>query len=509
MTFDTTSEISKKINKIVIVGGGTAGWMTAAAFSNRIPNSHCKIILIESEQIATVGVGESTIPHIRQFNEVLGISETEFIQATNATFKLGIQFCNWGRLGDDYIHPFGEVGELTQGIDFHHYWLRSKELGLPYNFEDFSLMAKAGRQGLFPKAETLKETKFSDYAYSYHIDATAYAKFLRNYAEKKGVERIEGKVIDVLQHENGNIKAVDLENNHLIDGDIFIDCTGFSGLLIDKTLNSEFISWADWLPTNRAVVVQSERAGPIIPMTTATAHSAGWQWSIPLQHRMGNGHVYASDYMSDEQAKKILLENISEPLVTEPRFLSFEAGVRTKTWSNNCVAIGLSSGFLEPLESTSIYLIQYGIFKFLEYLPSSMAMSAEREQYNQEVKSVYETIRDFIILHYHVNQRTDSKFWIRQREMSIPESLERKLGLFAESGRLDLGQFGVWPSVCLGQNLAPKYYDSRLNCIGKEQLSQFLKQQKMLVDNALNQLPSVEQYLSMITVDFNNFVRGE
>ncbi|MCU4677243.1 tryptophan 7-halogenase [Catenovulum sp. 2E275] len=489
---------TKQIRKIVIVGGGTAGWMTAAAFANRLPSQFYQIVLVESEQIGTVGVGESTIPHIRQFNEVLGINEAEFVRETHATFKLGIQFKNWGKQGDSYIHPFGEVGELTKGIDFHHYWLKANQHGLTDSFDRYSFLAQAALEQKFPEKKQLEGEKFSQYAYSYHIDATAYARFLRKYAEEKGVVRVEGKVELVKQDATQAIESLVLQNGESIAADFFIDCSGFRGLLIDQTLNVPFIDWSHWLPVNSAIVAQTELTDTVYPMTIASAHKAGWAWKIPLQHRMGNGLVYDSDYMQDQEAADLFNQHLQTKPITEPRVLRFKTGCRQQYWHKNCVAIGLSGGFLEPLESTSIYLIQQGIFKFLELLPNLDDMSAEQKEYNQVMDYSYQTIRDFIILHYHLNQKTDSEFWLRAQNMTIPDSLKQRLATFAESGRTELGQFGVWPAVCIGQNFLPAQYDSRLDWLSEQELTHFMQTQKQQIDMARQHLPTASQYIQAL-----------
>mgnify|MGYP000548430073 CR=1 FL=1 len=485
----------RQIRKIVILGGGTAGWMTAAAVANRLPSQFYQIVLVESEQIGTVGVGESTIPHIRQFNETLGIDEAEFVRETNATFKLGIQFKHWGKSGESYIHPFGEVGELTNGIDFHHYWLKAKSLGLTDSLDQYSFLAQAALEQKFPEKAQLKGEKFSQYAYSYHIDATAYAGFLRKYAQNKGVTRIEGQVEQVCNSDKGDIESLVLQNGQRIYGDLFIDCSGFRALLIDDNLKVEFEDWTHWLPVNSAMVAQTELTEAVYPMTIATAHKAGWAWKIPLQHRMGNGFVYDNHFMSDDEAGHLFSQHLNTKPINEPRILRFKTGVRSKLWHQNCIAIGLSGGFLEPLESTSIYLIQLGIFKFLELFPHLEDMSAEQAEYNRIMQHSYQTIRDFIILHYHLNQKSDSEFWQRQQQMSLPESLQTRLAAFKESGRVELGQFGVWSAVCIGQNLIPKRYDARLDWLADSELMKFLSIQKQQIEGAKTKLPTAAEYI--------------
>jgi len=488
--------LSNHIEHIVIVGGGTAGWMTAAAMANRLPHNLCKITLVESDAIGTVGVGESTIPHIRQFNETLGISEQVFLDKTHATVKLGIKFNDWGALGESYFHPFGEHGEITQGIDFHQYWLKARSLGESYGLEQYSIAAKAALRGKFPLSTEAKPTVFADYTYSYHIDATAYAAFLREYAEQRGVRRIEGKVVTVKQHANNAIDSVNLENGESISGDLFIDCTGFRALLIDKTLHTPYLDWSNWLPTDSAVVVPCENTLPLQPYTQATARIAGWQWQIPLQHRIGNGHVFSSQFINDQQATDILMQSLPGKPMADPKLLRFKAGRRQYSWQKNCVAIGLSSGFLEPLESTSIYLIQLGVSKLLELFPDKHFQQALIDEYNTSISRQYELIRNFIILHFHVTQRNDSLFWDYCRNISIPDELNYLLRLFTESGRIDLAQFGVWPAVCIGQNIIPQHYDARLDRMNKAQLSQFMTSHRQHINALVDTFPTAAQYLT-------------
>lgn len=486
------------IKKVVIMGGGTAGWMTAAAVANHLPRHACQIILIESDAIGTVGVGESTIPHIRRFNEILGIDEAEFMAATGATYKLGICFDDWGVEGDSYVHPFGEIGHRANGIDFHHYWLKARSLGSNEPLENYALTAVAARAGRFPSMIAEQNNQFSGYAYAYHIDATAYARFLRQYAEEKGVLRREGKVVKVNQRDDGFVQSLQLESGETIDGDLFIDCTGFRAELMEKVHKVAFCDWSEWLPTDSACVVPTERTGPIYPMTRASAREAGWQWYIPLQHRAGNGHVYARDYISDDEAINVLLNSISERPLADPRVLRFKAGRRESSWYKNCVAIGLSSGFLEPLESTSIYLIQYGIFKLLELFPDKNFNGAEIRSYNRALGQVYETIRNFIILHYWANQKTAKPFWRRCRDVDLPDSLRELIDQFAESGRVDMGQFGVWPAVCIGQHVVPEHYDARVDAIDSKGVTSFVERCRQDVIRANDSSPAVTDYLEKL-----------
>jgi tryptophan 7-halogenase len=488
--------ISNHIENIVIVGGGTAGWMTAAAMANRLPQNLCRITLIESDAIGTVGVGESTIPHIRQFNETLGIPESEFLLKTHATVKLGIKFNDWGALGESYFHPFGEHGELTQGIDFHQYWLKAKSMGEDFKLEQYSIAATAALSSKFPLSTHNKPTVFKDYTYSYHIDANAYAKFLRDYAAKRGVKRIEGKVVSVKQHLNEAIECVVLENGEIISGDLFIDCSGFRALLMAQTLKVPYLDWSHWLPTDSAVAVPCENNIALQPYTQATARIAGWQWQIPLQHRIGNGHVFSSQFIKEQQATDILLQSLPGKPTAEPKVLRFKAGRRQYSWQKNCIAIGLSSGFLEPLESTSIYLIQQGVNKLLELFPDKHFHQSLTDEYNASMSDQYELIRNFIILHFHASKRSDSDFWNYCRNMPIPEDLSYLIALFAESGRIDLRQFGVWPAVCIGQNIVPQHYDARLDVITHKQLSEFMAAHRNKVQSLVDSFPMAEEFIT-------------
>ena len=483
---------------ICIAGGGTAGWMTAAALANRLPHSHYRITLVESSQIGTVGVGESTIPHIRQFNSALGITEDEFIAATSATYKLGIEFTDWGKVGESYIHPFGELGKPLAGIEFHHLWQAASLQGLDVPIESFSVAAVAARQRKFSPPHASREHLLSTYTYAYHLDASAYARFLRDYAEQRQVIRVEAQIREVKRdHQGGPITALSLDNGQEISADWFIDCTGFRSLLIGDYSQAEFIDWSEWLKTNRAVVLPCEKDGASRPYTKAMARDAGWQWQIPLQHRIGNGYVYCSDYISDEEAEHTLRSTLPGEALADVRFLDFKAGCRKQLWVQNCVAIGLSAGFLEPLESTSIFLIQMGIAKFLEHLPGTHN-DAARNQYNRELTEQYQVIRDFIILHYYLTQRHDTPFWRDCQAMTLPDSLTELILAFRDSGLVDKKQYGLWPAVCIGQHLHPKQVDSRVAAIPPQQLIGMLNQLKSDIAAQVATLPNMDDYLSSL-----------
>jgi len=464
---------NNRIKKIVILGGGTSGWMTAAALSKMLDTRQYGIVLIESDQIATIGVGEATIPHLRFFNQTLGIDENEFMRKTNATYKTGIQLINWGKLGDAYIHPFGEFGHDINGTPFHHFWLKlRKERGDKTLIDNYSLPVIAAQQNKFDYPHSDRRSILSTFSYAFHLDAGLYAAYLREYSEKKGIERKEGKVIAVKQHHTGNreghIKEVILESGETVEGELFIDCSGFRGVLMEQTLKTGYEDWSRWLPCDRAIALATENQGPTHPYTQATARQAGWQWRIPLQHRTGNGHVYSSAYLSDSEAENTLMENLQGKILSDVKHLRFKTGKRKLAWNKNCVAIGLSGGFLEPLESTSIYLIQIAINKLLELFPDKNFQPSLRNEFNRAMDLEYERVRDFLILHYHATERNDTDFWNYVRCMDIPDSLKSKIALFRQQGyvspyRIGLFMQASWIAVYLGQGVIPDDYDPRAN----------------------------------------------
>lgn len=453
--------------EVVIVGGGTSGWMTAAALSKFLPRDNHRITLIESEQIGSVGVGEATIPHIRHFNAMLEIDEKDFIRATGATYKLGIQFEDWGKKGDSYIHPFGHHGRDLGWIGFHHCWLKLHAENKALPFDSYSLASMAAKQNKFLHPSADPQSIFSSYTYAFHLDASLYSRYLRSYAEGLGVDRREGKINRVLQDsDSGCIESVVLADGSVVRGDFFIDCSGFAGLLIEKSLNAGYEDWSHWLPCDSAAAVPTEKVTPLRPYTRAIAREFGWQWQIPLQHRTGNGYVYSSRHISDDEAAESLKNNLDAPALDDVRLLKFTPGQRTVSWKKNCVAIGLSSGFLEPLESTSIYLIQMAILKLLEFFPGSEANDIRSTSFNKFMRNEYELVRDFLILHYKLNSKQSSIFWQYCATMEVPESLKRKMTLFERTAHVehyDLGLFmpPSWLAVYLGQGFLPKNYDSR------------------------------------------------
>jgi tryptophan 7-halogenase len=485
---------------IVIVGGGSAGWMTAAALS-RFLTRGWSITLIESEEIGTVGVGEATIPGIRLFNAALGIDEDEFVRATQGSFKLGIEFDGWSRPGERYIHAFGQVGRDLGLIPFHHYWLRGRANGANDGLAAYSLTAGAAAANRFTRGNPTPNAPLGPMTYAYHFDAGLYAAFLRKQAEAAGVERIEGKISGVQRDgESGDVASVVLDNGVVVAGDLFVDCSGFRALLIEGALETGYDDWTHWLPCDRALAVPCASAKPLTPYTRSTARKAGWQWRIPLQHRIGNGHVYCSSQISDDEAASILLANLDGEALGDPRPIRFRTGMRRKFWNRNVVALGLSSGFLEPLESTSIHLIQSGIERLLKFLPSGPVADADRDAYNAQSAFEFERIRDFIILHYHANQR-EEPFWKACRAMEIPATLAEKLEIFRANGRIfrvseelftELG----WLQVMVGQGVMPAGYHPLADQLSDSDLAGFLAATRQVVDGSVAAMPSHEDFIA-------------
>jgi len=453
--------------RVVIVGGGTAGWMTAASLVKLLPRQ-CDVHLVESEAIGIVGVGEATLPHIRGFNERLGINEAEFMADTRATFKLGIEFRGWGKPGDSYIHPFGTHGSGKSQVPFHHYWsrLRGLDASVP-PIGEYSMAVAMASMNRFARPDVDPDKIESTFNYAYQFDATLFAPHLRRLAERNGAHRTEGRIVDVeVDGESGDVRAVVLDGGERIEGDLFVDCSGFVSLIMGKTFQETFEDWSHWLPCDRAVAMPCETRTALAPLTSAIAMPFGWRWRIPLQHRTGNGYVYSSSFTTDDEARAALVDAVEGEPIAEPRILKFKAGRRTRSWVRNCVAVGLSSGFLEPLESTSIYLIQQAITYLIELFPERRISPLDRDEFNRLIDIEYDRIRDFLILHYHATERSGTDFWDHVRTMKVPDTLHEKMELFRRRGRVAKYREGVfldasWIAVYIGQRIIPEGYDMR------------------------------------------------
>jgi len=490
------------IRKVVVVGGGTAGWMAAAAFSRFLNNGYTQTTLIESEEIGTIGVGEATIPPLISFNELLGINENEFVAATKATFKLGIEFVNWGKVGHRYIHPFGTLGQDLQGIQFHQLYLRERERRSVPDIAAWSMSAMAAAKGRFVRPGRGAQYPLTAMLYAFHFDAGLYARFLREFAERSGVQRIEGKIVDVqLRGEDGFVKSVQLADGRTVEGELFIDCSGFRGLLIEQSLETGYEDWTKWLPCDRAIAAPCSYSGNPDPFTRSTAHASGWQWRIPLQHRMGNGHVYCSDFISDDEAEQVLISNLEGDLLADPRRLSFTTGRRKLAWSRNVVTLGLSSGFVEPLESTSIHLIQAGISRLITLFPDLRFNTIERDTYNRQMQSVFEWVRDFVILHYKLMQRDDSEFWKRCAAMEVPDTLQERIEHFHNKGRVSADSVELfttpsWVAVRLGQGITPEGYDPPVDGLDEKKVSHALEQIRNAIGEMAERLPTHGEFVA-------------
>jgi tryptophan halogenase len=492
------------IQKIVIVGGGTAGWMAAAALSRLKSGVPLDIQLIESEQIGTVGVGEATIPPFVEFNRLLEIDEPTLLASVQGTFKVGIQFENWGQLGDSYIHPFGNYGYELGGISFHQVWRKLHQEGDKRPLQAFNLETMAAYFGKFARTADYQREDLPPMNYAYHIDATAYARFLRSGAEARGVVRREGKVIDVsLDGESGYVTSVTMDDDEVITGDLFIDCSGFRGLLIEQALETGYEDWRHYLPCDRAVALPCNRddGSPPPPFTKATAHSAGWQWQVPLQHRNGNGHVYCSEFMEDSEAHDILVGNMAGKPTADPNFLRFVTGRRKKFWNKNVVAIGLAAGFMEPLESTSIHLINTGINKLLALLSLEGIKQTQIDAYNRLTSKEYARIRDFLILHYNATTRSDSAFWNHCRTMKVPDTLTEKVDLFRANGQIfreedELFTETSWAAVMLGQGIQMEGYNPIANAIDANAIKPEIDGMEQSIRYLVQKLPAHGEFLN-------------
>lgn len=492
-----------RIKTIAIVGGGTAGWMAAAAFA-KVLGPDYSVRLIESEAIGTVGVGEATVPHLKAFNNLLQIDEIEFVRKTQGTFKLGIQFNDWGRIGDSYIHGFGTaIGQGLGLLPFHQYWTKGRQLGFASEIGDYSLNTLAAPRGKFMASATdvPPNSPLANIAYAYHFDAGLYARFLRGYAEQRGVVRTEGTIAKVvLDPENGFVDAVELDGGARIEGELFIDCSGFRGLLIEEALHTGYTDFTHWLPCDRALAVPTENAGPPTPYTRSTARGAGWQWRIPLQHRTGNGYVYSSAHISDDEAAATLLRNLDGRALGDPRPLRFTTGRRNKCWNRNVVALGLASGFMEPLESTSIFLIQSGIAKLLNLFPREGFNPVLVDRYNDQLAFEFDRIRDFLVLHYHATQRDDTAFWNQCRTMSIPGTLQDNINLFRDSGRFfrnaeEMFADVSWIEVMIGQGILPHGYHPLVDQVPVEDLRRFIASVGDTIARCVDAMPMHQAFI--------------
>ena len=490
------------IKTIVVVGGGTAGWMSAAALSKVLKGKY-RIVLVESDEIGIVGVGEATIPIIKTYNELLELNENEFLRHTQGTFKLGIEFVNWGRIGERYMHGFGRIGQDLWTIGFEQYWHRMHRIGKAPDLGEYCITRVAARRNKFMRpTNKVKNSPLNEIAYAFHFDASLYANYLRKYGEQRGVERIEGKIIDVAVHaETGHITSVKLASGVQVEGELFLDCSGFRGLLIEQTLKTGYEDWTHWLPCDRAIAVPCESTNPLLPYTRSTAHRAGWQWRIPLQHRIGNGHVFSSSHMSEDEATSILLANLDGKPKAEPRTLRFITGRRRLAWNKNCVAIGLASGFLEPLESTSIHLIQTMIARLMVFFPDRSFSQLDIDEFNRQAQFEYERIRDFIILHYHATQRDDSDFWNDCRTMQIPETLRMRMDLYRSHGRVfregnELFSDVAWLQVMHGQGVRTDSYHPLADLPTENQAAEYLASVQGIISRCVDVMPDHAVYIA-------------
>ena len=495
--------MQNNIQNIAIVGGGTAGWMTAAALAKVLPSNHCKITLIESDAIGTVGVGEATIPQIRTFNKIIGVNEAEFMKQCQGTFKLAIQFVDWQKKGTSYYHPFGPYGRPINNLDFQHYWLRKHFIEQsPETLESYSINASLCNNNKFLLPQNINNSPLSQIAYAYHFDASLYAKHLRGIAEAAGVSRIEGEVTRVkLSDKNGYIESVTLASNKEIKADFFIDASGFKGLLIDGALKVSYDDWSKQLPANKALAFATKQLKQIPPFTRSIAQRVGWQWQIPLQHRTGNGYVYSDSFISEDEAASTFCKNLElKEGEFSPKVISFQTGKRSEVWHKNCLSIGLSSGFLEPLESTSIHLVQSTISKFLGLLPRKNDFEAERRQFNKQVDDEYLSIRDFIILHYYANDRKEDEFWRYCKSMDIPETLKEKIHLYQETGRIqrppnDLFGESSWLAVLNGQGITSKGYSPLADALTNEKMTAFMHSTETVIKKCAASAPSHADFI--------------
>jgi tryptophan 7-halogenase len=492
--------MTEKLRKIIVLGGGSAGWMTAAALGKVLRNQYCQIQVIESEQIGTVGVGEATIPQIMLYNQLIGLDEDEFVRRTQGTFKLGIQFVDWHKPGSRYFHAFGDVGRNMEGVQFYHYWLKLRALGKAAPLDDYTLTSLACHENRFMRSIDAGNSPLSNIAYAFHFDAGLFARYLRELSEGWGVQRTEGKVVEVRQHDNAFIRSLLLEDGSEHEADFFIDCSGFRGLLIEQTLKTGFEDWSHWLPCDNAIAVPSANTQEPWPFTRASAQKAGWQWRIPLQHRVGNGHVYCSQFMSEDEATAILLKNLDGEPLAEPRRIRFKTGKRKQFWNKNCLAVGLAGGFMEPLESTSLHLVQAAISKLFSFFPDRQFAQADIDEFNRQMHFDYDRIRDFLILHYYATQRDDSPFWDYCRSMDVPEELTRKIEQFRSNGRVfrfnnEMFSDLSWFEVMLGQGIEPQGYHPLADVFTEQELIRRLESIRGVIRKSVDYMPSHQEFI--------------
>jgi tryptophan halogenase len=501
------SEIEQRrargLRSIVIVGGGTAGWMAAAALARVLEGSGCRMTLVESEAIGTVGVGEATIPSLPAFHGLLGVDERDFVCATRATFKLAIQFRDWRRIGESFLHPFGPYGLDGNHELFQAYWLKRRQEGRASPLEEWSVSGLAASLGRFAVPASNGPAALRYLSYAYHLDATLYAGFLRGYAQKRGVRRIAGEIVDVALDGGGLVESLRLRDGRSIGGDFFIDCSGFRALVIGQALKTGYIDWSHWLPCDRAVAVQCESAAAPVPFTQVTAREAGWQWRIPLQHRLGNGYVYSSAHLSDEQAVARLTDSLQGRPLAEPRLLRFAAGRRASAWVGNCLALGLAAGFLEPLESTSIHLVQTGLGRLFALFPDLDCDPAISAEYNRLTALEYERVRDFLILHYADSKREDTAFWRDCRALSLPEALAYKRELFARTGRIARLQEETflpasWLAVLTGLDVWPQRHEPLIDFFAAAGAPARFESMRQQIRAAVEALPAHAAYLAQL-----------
>jgi Tryptophan halogenase. len=483
--------MTQAISKIVILGGGTAGWMAAATLNRFLAKQQkTEICVVESTQVGTVGVGEATLPGIRDFNNYLGIDEVDFIRKTRATFKLGIEFKDWNKLGKSFFHPFSSYGAPINNIEFHQHFRKLQLSGENLALEDYALAAAMAKRGRFAQPHPKPPSPLADYHYAFHFDAVLYAGYLKQLSTSRGVKHFDDLVVGVEQHpDTGFIENVQLKSGQTLEADLFIDCSGFRGLLIEETLKTGYEDWSHWLACNSAVAVQTELSTPPNSFTKTQALGCGWQWNIPLQSRMGNGYVYSDQFISDEQATNTLLNNVAGAALTSPKVLKFTTGRRNKFWNKNCVALGLASGFLEPLESTSISMIQTGLLRLMKFFPHNGFNHAEQAEANRVAQNEAERIRDFLILHYKASQRDDTVFWRQMNSMTIPESLSHKIEVFKSKGYLvkyeeESFQDASWLTMYNGFDIQSTHYDPAADFVRDDQLATHFRQMKTSIENA-------------------------